>query len=224
MSTAKPRYDNGGDWKYPKFNEVEWDDLTKRLQEKLRPFYPDKNAVDDSTFGHPADGWANVLLNEANSAISVMLWLRLRLTNEELRAEQADVLATLKKAHFCLSNLSHDFDIMLGVDADIWGCRNKISDLIPRVESATAAIDRLPRANKIRDAQHDAAVEMAIRVGRILNGCGIPMSATGDAYFGYTSEAIQILKILGDEIGIVLAPLTWRDNIIEAKQSSPDIK
>lgn len=224
MPTAKPRYDSGGVWKHRHYNEAEWEELKERLRTKLRSFYPDKNAETCPTFGHPADAWVNYLLAEAEGAVSMMLWLRLRLTNEELRAERKDLLKTLNKADECLSNLSHDLDIMLGVDADVLGCRDKIRELVPRIEATDKCINRLPRARKIADAQHAAAVEMAIRVGRVLNGEGINVSATGDAYFGYTSEAIQILKIIGDEIGLELEPLTWRDTIIEAKQSAPDIK
>lgn len=50
------------------------------------------------------------------------------------------------------------------------------------------------------------------------------MPATGDTNFEYTPETIQILKTIGDEFGLVLEPLTWRDTIIEAKKSAPDIK
>lgn len=224
MPTAKPRYDSGGVWKSRHYGESEWEELKVRLRKKLWDFYPDKNAEADPTFGHPVDSWVNYLLAEAEGAVSIMLWLRLRLTKEELRAERKDLLNTLNKADECLSKLSFDLDIMLGVDADVLGCRDKIRELVPRIEAAETSISQLPRAKKLSEAQHDAAVEMTIRVGRVLNREGITVSASGDAYFGYTSEAIQILKIIGDEIGIELAPLTWRDIIIEAKQSAPDIK
>lgn len=152
MPTAKPRYDGGGNWKNRHFGPDEWEAVGKRVREKLRCFYPDKSASTDPTFGHPADAWANGLLSEANSAVSMMLWLRRRLTNEELRAERKDLLSTLNKACKCLSNLSHDLDIMLGVDADIRGCRDKIKELMPRLEAAGATIDRLPKAQKRKDA------------------------------------------------------------------------
>lgn len=224
MPTAKPRYDSGGDWKNRQYTEAEWEELKERLRKKLRDFYPDKNAEADPTFGHPADSWVNCLLAEADSAVSLMLWLRLRLTNEELRAERKDLLSTLNKADKCLSNLSHDLDIMLGVDADVLGCRDKIRELVPRIEAAEAAISRLPRARKLSDAQHQAAVEMAIRVLRILKSYGISPAATADADLGYFSDAVRILKIIGDELGLALAESTWKDAIIKAKQSVPDLR
>lgn len=61
----------------------------------------------------------------------MMLWLRKGLTNEELKAERKDLLNTLNKADNCLSKLSHDLDIMFGVDADVLDCRDKIRELVP---------------------------------------------------------------------------------------------
>lgn len=223
MPTAKPHYDSGGKWKHRRWSEVEWEEVQKRLQEKLRPFYPDKNAKADPPFGHPADGWANFLLSEAWGAVSMMLWLRRRLTNEELRAERKDLLSTLNKADKCLSKLSHDLDNMLGVDADVLGCRDKIRELIPRVEATEATIAKLPRAKKLRDAQHDAAVEMAVRVLRVKNH-GLSTAATADAGLGYFSDDVQILKIIGDEIGLRLAETTWKDIILEAKKLATDLQ
>lgn len=223
MPTAKPRYDSGGKWKHRQWSEVEWEETKKHLRKKLRPFYPDKNAKADPPFGHPADEWANSLLDEAEGAISMMLWLRRRLTNEELRAERKDLLSTLNKADKRLSKLSHDFDIMLGVDADVLGCRDKIRELIPRVEATEATIAKLPRAKKLRDAQHDAAVEMAVRVLRVKNH-GLSTAATADADLVYFSDDVQILKIIGDEIGLRLAETTWKNTILEAKKLTPGLQ
>lgn len=224
MPTAKPRYDSGGDWKLRQFDRDEWVALEKRIQKKLRPFYPDKNAKKVPKFGHPADGWANYLLSEAWGAVSMMLWLRRRLTNEELRAERKDLLSKLNKADECLSKLSHDLDIMLGADADVLGCRDKLRKLIQRVEATEATIARLSMAKKPRDAEHEAAVEMAIHVLRVLKDHDLSTAATADADLGYFSDAVQILKIIGDEFGLVLAETTWRDTILKAKQATPELQ
>lgn len=221
MPTATPRYDSDGSWKTRQYSEEEWEAISERIRKKLRRFYPDKNAKPDPPFGHSADGWANGLLDDAESAVSMMLWLSRRLTNEELRAEKDHALATLKKADQCLSNLSHDLNIMLGVAADVLGCRDKIREIMPRLEAAGVAIDRLPKAKKPRDAQHAAAVEMAIRVLRVLKAYGVSTAATAGADSGRTSDAVQILKIIGDEIGLPLAETTWKNIIIKAKPSLP---
>lgn len=224
MPTAKPAYDSGGGWKNRHYDEAEWEELKERLRKKLRDFYPDKNAEAHPPFGHPADSWVNYLLAEAEGAVSMMLWLSLRLTKGKLRAERKDLLNTLNKAEECLSKLSHDLDIMLGVDADVLGCRDKIRELVPRIEAAEASINRLPRAKKLSDAQHDASVEMAIRVLRVLKGYGISPAATADADLGYFSDAVMILKIIGDELGLVLAETTWKIAIFKAKQSVSDLR
>lgn len=221
MPTAKPRYDGGGDWKSRLYDEATWEAISKRVREKLRPFYPDKNAKADPYFGHPADAWANGLLGNAESAVSMTLWLSLRLTNAELRAEKDHVLATLNKADQCLSNLSHDLNIMLGVDGGVLGCRDKIREIVPCLEAAGATIDRLPKAKKLRDAQHAAAVEMAVRVLRVLKAYSVSTAATADTVSGCASDAVQILKIIGDEIGLWLAEATWKGIIIKAKPSLP---
>ena len=114
MPTAKPRYDSDGTWKYRTYTEASWNALTKRVQKELRRYYPDKNATSDPSFGHPADDWAIGLLNVAHDEISMTNWLSRRLTNEELRAERADILKILNRADKSLSNLSHDLSVLFG--------------------------------------------------------------------------------------------------------------
>ena len=224
MTRAKPAYDMDGSWKYRQFDRAEWDVLVKRLQAKLRAFYPDKSATDDETFGHPADEWSNYLLYACESAVSTMLWLRRRLTNEALRAEREDLLRTLNKAVNSLSTVSHDLDILLGVDADLLGIRDKIKELIPRIEDSDAKIANLPKAKTRKDANHAAAVEMAIRALRVLKRAGGTAAATADKDLNYISDAVQILKIIGDELGLPLDETTWKNAIIKAKIAAPDLR
>ena len=221
MTTPKPRYDSDGSWKNRQYDEAGWEKVKERLRRDLRPFHPDKNAQATPPFGHPADTWANILLAESEDVLSLEQWLFRRLTKAELRAEQADILKTLKKAERCLGRLSYDLDIMLGVDADIRGCCDKIRELTPRLEAAEATINQLPRAKKLRDIQHDAAVEMAVRVLRILKNDGISIAATANKDSPRASNAVRILKIIGDAIGLPLSEVTWKDIIIEAKPSIP---
>lgn len=151
MPTAAPKYDTDGSWKFQQYDSETWDKLTLTLQTALRPFYPDKHAETDPIFGHPADGWANNLLYEAYGAVSTMHWHGLRLSNEELRAEQKDVVSRLTKAAKCLDTMSHDLNIMLGIDADVLGCRDKILEIIPLVAAADTVISSLPKAKRRRE-------------------------------------------------------------------------
>ncbi|MBV8048769.1 MAG: hypothetical protein JO171_16590, partial [Paludibacterium sp.] len=167
---------------------------------------------------------ANNLLSEANSAVSTVLWLTQRLTNEELRAEQQDVIRTLKRADSCLSDLSHDLDILLGTDADVLGCRDQIRKLAAQVEKAAGKIGALPTAPKTASAKSAAAVEMSIRVLRLLKATGIKISETADSANKYTSDAVLILKAIGDELGLVFAPLTWKSHIKSAREKAVDLQ
>jgi hypothetical protein len=219
MPTKKPRFDKGGEWKYPKFTPEQWEALQVRVGKELRKYYPDKSTidVDDSPFGHPADAWANSLLSEAKEAVSTILWHGIRLTNEELRNERTDILKTLEAAENKLDTLSLDLDILLGFDADVLGCRDKIKALIPYFQNAEARIAELPKAKRISEAQNAASLEMAMRVLRVLSDRRIKITATHDIDLGYTSDAVEILKILGDAIGLVLARSTWKTVVIKTK-------
>jgi hypothetical protein len=221
MPTAKPPYDGDVTWKYRTYDEAQWRELDIQVQKKLRPLYPDQTAIADPTFGHPADEWATVLLNVAHDEISMAKWRGRRRTNEQLRAEQEDVLKILKKAERCLGNLSQDLAKTLDQDADVLGCRDEIRKLIPRIEATTSKLGTLPRARKAQDVDHEAAINAARRILPILNADGIPGAATANTDLGRVSNAIKILKIIGDSLGLTLAEATWKGVIIEAKRVMP---
>jgi hypothetical protein len=223
MPTAKPRYDKDGSWKYKEHSHDEWETLKIQVKEELRPFYPDQCAKEDATFGHPSDAWAIQILTEADRAVSQVLSMGVRLSNAELLAEQRDASRKLAAALASVSNLSRDLDVMLGVDADLDSCKRSIGDILRRIEAAKAQIKRLPRANKIADVQRMAAIEMAIRVLRAIKGEGGKVSATADAAGKYTSTSIQILKIVGDKIGLVYEHITWKGHIKAARKSVSDL-
>lgn len=224
MPSAKAVYDPDESWKHRQFDSDEWIALSERIQQKLRRFFPDKEAVECLTFGHPADLWANYLLSEAWSAISIMSGLRLRLTNEQILVEQHDILATLQKAVRILSNVSPDLDRLFGIDADVLGTRDKIRELIPVVDASADKVGLLPRAKKKREADRDAAVEAAIRVLRIYKDHGGRVSATADTDHDYVSDAVSILKILGDELGLTLSAATWKKVVAQAQGQAADLK
>lgn len=222
MTSTKPRYDGGGNWKVRSFSDDEWNGLRAQVRRDLRSSCPNRTAVSDPTFGHPADAWADMLLDTAWGAVSMMRWLGLRLTKAELKAEHQSLLRTLRRAQWSLCNLSHDLDILLGVDADVSGCHDEIRALMSHVEHASPRIDALPPSKKFASAQHDAALEMAIRVLGELQRSGVSTAARG--LRDTTSVAVKILKIIGDAIGLQMANATWRDLITKAKRSTPRLK
>lgn len=224
MPSAKPAYDKDGRWKYRTFSPGDWEALTKRLQAKLKPYYPKKDAVEIPEIGHPADSWASYLLTNAHHAVSFMLWTRRRLTKEQLLAEQADLSKTLHRAVKNLEEVSHDLVIHFGIDADVLGTRDKINDLLRHVLASHERVSKLPPAKKDREARHAAAQEMAVRCLRIFKDHGGEISATVDKDLDYVSDAVKVLKIIGDELGLVLDETTWRRTVAKAKADHKDLK
>jgi hypothetical protein len=216
MPTAKALYKGDGAWKMVK-------DFSDTLKTKLRGYYPNQEADTDPVWGHPADDFVSRVLAEAQWAISELHWHQFVSTKQEIRAEQADLLKSLHDLHHKLRSLSPDFERLMAIDADPLGCADDIKELIRHVECVAPLIDKVPSAKKQDEKQHRVMVEMSIRVLRVLKDFGIEPAVTGDNYFGYTSDAVKILKVIGDDIGLVKAPLTWRDTISEAKQAAPDL-
>lgn len=224
MPSAKPAYDSDGGWKHRQFEPTEWEALAARLRSKLRPLYPDKDAEVTEPFGHPAEAWANALLSDAYGAVSAMLSLRRRLSNEELRAERQDLLNVLNRAVDRLGTVSRDLDVLFGIDADVLGTRDKLQELLPFIEAAESRIADLPRAMNKKDAESAAALEMAIRCLRTFQGEGGKISGTVHMDMDYISTAVKMLKILGDELGLELNETTWKAVIARARKAAPDLR
>jgi hypothetical protein len=198
-------------------------DFSEELRNRLRDFYPDKNAQTDPTFGHPADNFAAEILSEAGWAIGELEEVRQSLTKQDIRAEHDDLIRTLTATRDKLRKLSPDLDRLIGVDADTLGCADALDALLAKVEVARSGIDARPKKRRPDQAQHAIAVEMAIRVLRVAKDHGSRIAATGNSDLGYTSDAVQILKAIGDDIGLVLSDMTWRDITAEAKKAAGDL-
>jgi hypothetical protein len=149
---------------------------------------------------------------------------RLSLTKQDIQAECDSVSATLQQARDKLLGLSPDFDNLLGVNADPIGCADALSDMLQRVEDASRLIALLPSKPKPNKTQHVIAVEMATRVLSVAKANGMKISGSGGTHYGGTSsEAAKLLKKIGDEVGLSMAPLTWRNIISEVKKGNPNL-
>jgi hypothetical protein len=164
------------------------------------------------------------VLGEAWWAKSALHWQRFGITKEEVRAEHANLLKALRECEYKLRHLSPDHSRLLGINADPLACADGISLLIQSAETAAPAIELMDKARKPIEKQHDVAVELSVLVLRVLQRYGIRAAATGDDYFEYESDAVKILKLIGDDLGLVRDNLTWRDSIIKAKRKAPDLK
>jgi hypothetical protein len=179
---------------------------------------------DIDLFNNLADEFVNVLLAEARWAVSALMWQEHTVTKQEILAEHSDLHDTLKYARNKLRELSPDFNRLLDADADPLGVADSLDVLIRHVNAAEVRINELPKKMRLDEAQHDIAVEMAIRVLRAVKNYGLPIYATGGDGFDYTSDAVNILKAIGDDINLPRERLTWRDIIIEAKRVAPDLQ
>jgi hypothetical protein len=217
MPTATPKFDPTGRWKAPRFSEREWEDLNRKVERDLRPYYPHSLSEVEiaeafaAGFGHPADEWARVLLYAALSEISPILLMRRRLTNEEMREERKQTLRVLRNAAECLTNFSDDLNRMLPREVEVLDCRDSINALIPHIEALGDAIGRLPKATRRHEAHHQAAKRMAIAVLRKLSADGIPPSATAQTEVGEASKAVKILMVLGAALDLNFVDTTWKD-------------
>lgn len=211
MPTAKARYKGDG-------GRTRTKEFSSGLKLKLRGYFPDQQLDACKTWGHPADNFVTQILAEAEWAIAELHWQGLDISKPEIRAEQQDLLRLLNLAHDKLRNLSPDFDRLLGVDADPLGCADQIQRLILHVEHSGQRIESQPDRKRPAEKQHYVAVEMAIRVLLVLKQYGISLAVTCDVDLGYTSDAVLILKAIGDDISLVRSKVTWRDIVMEAKK------
>ena len=213
MPTAKARYlGDGVGQLIPDFSDA--------LKVALRAFYPDERVTLGHIWEPRAEAFAEAILAEAWWAKSALHALEFELTKAEVQAKHADLLKTLYAAELKLRNLSPALDRLLGIDADPLGCADQISLLAQHVNDASAAVKRLSKARKPIDKQHEIVVELAYRVLEVWHDYEIPVAATGDSYFGYTSKAVTMLKLIGDDLGLVRDQLTWRDIIIKMRRKN----
>lgn len=266
MPSDKAQYMGEKRWKnMPDFSEKLKSELRSIYTEnRLDP--PSASAQNQSSgdsaghgFTGDADNFVEAVLAEARYAIREMREANFSVTKHEMVAELRDLRKSLKTASGLpgkLRTLSPEVDVLLGADADPLGLadhidnltedqldkyRVAVSDLLGRVIKAEQSVQMtVPDKKKLTGAIHSIAIEMAIRVLRVLNQYGIAASATAGKYLRvgddyprsaidhgesiYVSSAVKILTLIGENIGMDLSEVTWRNIIISAKRKAPDIQ
>lgn len=101
--------------------------------------------------------------------------------------------------------------------------RGRSCKAAPFPRAMGTAIDSLPPGKRIVEKQSDVAVELTVRVLRVLNMYGIPASATANPDVESYSVAVKVLKDIGDAVGLHNKLVTWRGIIIKAKKASPGL-
>lgn len=146
-------------------------------------------------------------------------------------------LSALVKARERLDRSSPETIGLLGADAEAWRCVPLLSEaitayetsqrydftacdaalgnMISYLEAASRKLVALPANRKPAARRNLLAKEMALRVLRVLySHYDIKPFATAPEY---ASRAVQILKLIGDDIGLKFAAKTWRNVIAAVK-------
>lgn len=133
-----------------------------------------------------------------------------------------------------LRRISLDLDKLLPVGADPRGCATILDGYGSGVASAEAAIKALdlmhaqvteagkglrmiPEKLKDNEVHHYIAVWLAESVLPVLERNGIATSDYASDRRGRGTNAVNVLKAIGDGVGICFEPSTWRNVISEAK-------
>lgn len=210
MPSAIARYTGDGSGKMARA-------FSAGLRKTLRSYYPQQNAATCPYFGHPADTFVERVLNAASNAAADMMWQESNVTRQELRAEQKNVLESLKATQGKLRKLSLPLSALLVNGADPKAVADSLEIIICQIEATTHTIEALPRRMRPDEAQNKIALDMAICVLPILEEYGLNTGATFDKDVTAPSDAVVILKAIGDDIGLVLNECTWRDIIAKSK-------
>ncbi len=232
MPTAKAQYiGDGPPWKPKEFSD--------ELRAKIRGYFPDSTASSCPEFGHPADQFVEAVLNAAGNA-AADLRRPPDLSRQEIRAECENIVKTAKELQAKLQQASWQVRRLLPPTIELQEHTENLTQVIHVLEAVDEAIDRLPPRLRPTEAHHEIAVDMAIRVLPVLKDYGMATPTThgkyakinditSQSYDGkdvsqYRSVAVDILKAIGDDIGLVRSEVTWRDIISEAKTASPDLQ
>lgn len=199
-------------------------DFSDKLQQEIETFYPGKDTKAETHEENSAEIFSRRILAEAHWAIAELEEVRLSLTKQDLKAEWEDLRAILERARDRLRSLSPDFDLLLGIDANPFGLADSLDAMIKRVDEAGRLIDERPQKPRATGQRHEIAMEMAIRVLRVAKEHGMRVSASGSSHYPeQTSKAVLLLKAIGDDIGLRLGKLTWRNIVAEAKRAAGDL-
>lgn len=191
-------------------------DFTPKLRQELKYYFPaGKSRAHDPVWGSPAEKFVNDILAAASFIHADIDYACMEISKQDLLAEHNNLMNTLAAAQQKLCSLSLTYERLLPIAADPLGCADRISQLIALLGASAKSINNLPKKPSHNSMHHEIALEMAIRVLRILKDYSIPITASE------TSKSVKILKLIGEDAGLVLASLTWRDIVIEAKHSVP---
>ena len=200
---------------------IEIIDCGPSIRLALQSFSPRHEAEQGAQAQYSKREFIERVIVAADWAVYAIRDARLSLTKQDLQAERDNVLITLETTRDKLRSLSPDFDRLLGIDADPLGCADSLHALILKVIDSNYKIAKHPNKLKAIESKHAISIELAMRVLPIAKEYGIIISASGSAnYPGSESEAVKLLKVVGDAIDLKLEVLTWRNVIAKVKRQN----
>jgi hypothetical protein len=134
---------------------------------------------------------------------------------------------------YCLLRISPDLDRLLEAAADPRGCAEilerywsgdaskdeaigALNGLFRYVIAAGAAL--IPDKLREKELQHGIAVRLAAEILPVLERSLLSITSYASSAHGGLSDAVMILKAIGDEAGLFFEETVWRSVISESKQ------
>lgn len=197
----------------------------------------------------PTDKFVECLLAEARKFLPVEDEIGARCQIPDLLAEADSLIRRLRRTQNTLKladnlrHLSPELDNLLGVEPDPLGLADSIKqstatksqfkDLFDRLVKACSIIERSGRKPSSGTAHHYYARELAIRLCRVMEAHGLPVTASGTggidiledgdtptkaATVLYSSPAVKVVQIIFESVAFPASALTIRDLIAEIKR------
>ena len=202
------------------------EDFSQEFEMDFESFFKDKIAlgdpVDKGGRPHPRHELVKVILAEVGAVLSLYSDQHESLTKEDICAEVNNLHKRLFTISTDLRRVSPDVDRLL--DADPLDCVDSIDIMVASLERAQLELYDLIAKLRTREIDHKIAVELAIRVLRVAKDYGFSVSATADLVHDSSSNAVKLLKLIGNQVQIVMSEVTWRYIIIKARQQVPDLQ
>lgn len=195
-------------------------EFSSDLRKKLHNYAPQKSATAFDMIEHPGDRFVEDILNAAGNAAADMVWALSEVNKQGLIAEQKNALKAVQATTEKLRRLSQPLVNLLEVGADPMGVADQLEKLAGQLEATEIQLKGLTRVARPVEAHHKIALELAPRVLSVLEEYGLSIGATYDKDVTSPSDAVVVLKLVGDDIGLCLSEVTWRDIVAKSKQKN----
>lgn len=189
-------------------------ELTDNELQRLRDLWP-HGGIASEVWGHPSDQFAESLTAVVQEVRAQRLQDRAAVTKEDACAELRKVAQQLREAEQMLRTLSPDVDVLLGVEADPFGCADTINVLLSRFQHAEDACVKMYSMLSSAERDKRLALDICVQVAEVLKDHGINVAATAVVDFAQQSQAVTACVVVGELSGICRSPATWRDLLAE---------